>query len=332
MAAFKNLFGFKEKKSFFPVEQVLIADKLTAVINEVEVTTPAGPLACWLYGTSGFQTMGQKEIFFLLVREKNEPSESFPKEPLSMLANFEPLIEKGLRYDIGDFPDFGGPGPFGRQLTFVAPMALMAPAAIEGADIPQDALVAFLVNPDERESIEKYGITRFTTRLGRAAGVFPYPLWSHRTRSFFPAAMDRDTVLEDVERVKVPRMIVYQEGDAFYLMNQPELAAQLRDELPALVSSALLTGPDPQADAHLVWDSKQSEPQAHIQPGKSGDHLGASFLILVPGQDENTWEIYEDGFTWQLTPRAWEAARKVLLAGRSIKATMVEDKLTFAMI
>lgn len=325
MAAFKNLFGMKEKVTF-PIRHECIPDQLSVTIDLVNLETPSGPLQCWKYVTDGFKALGQKEMVFLLVREKEEAAEAFPEQPLVMFTNFEPVMRQGEVYDVGSVPDFGGPGPFGRQLTFL-------PArSVPGVEIPQDALVPYLIDLSEHNSVQDFGITRFIARLGKSTGVFPYPIWSQRVRNFLPEKMDQETLLAKIDRAVVPQMFVYQEGDAFYLINNPEQVGYLRDTLPALSPIALLTGPDKSADAMLVWQYPQEDHAAHIQPGKEGDRLCGSFLLIIPEQEENRWEIYEDGFCWMVNRRTWESIRKVLLAGRSVKATMVETALTFAMI
>jgi hypothetical protein len=325
MSAFKSLFGIKEKVSF-PLTQELIPEKLTVIVDLVTIESPGGPLQCWKYTTQGYAVLGQKEMIFLLARDKSEAAEAFPQEPLTMFTNFEALFNSGLKYDIGDLPDFGGPGPFGRQVTFLPAQP------VKGTEIAADALIPFLIDLTERNSIQDYGISRFIARLGKMSGTFPCPVWSQRQRAFLPGSIDQDTVLNQVERVAFPQIIVYQEGDAIYLINQPQMAARFRDNLPALIPVAFLTGLDPKADALLVWEAQQEESAAHIQPGKEGDHLCGSFLIIIPEQPENKWEIYEDGFCWMVTRVAWESIRKVLLAGRSIKATMVEEKLSFSLV
>lgn len=326
MSALKNLFGFREKKTVFPALVPLVPDKLSAVVSLTNIAAPSGQIPCWVYSTRGFQAMGQKEMVLLLAREKDEAPENYPQEPLNMFTSFAPLIGRGETYDVGDLPDFGGPGPFGRQLVFLPPLP------VSGVSVPQDAIIPFLIDYSEREMIESYGLTRFLARLGKASGVYPCPVWSQRIRPFLLPTMDEDTVLNRVERIHFPRVIVYQEGDTIILKSMPEMAAKFRENMPALISVALLTGPDPDADAMLVWEAGQEEHKANILPGANGDRMSGSFLVIVPEQPENRWEIYEDGFVWMVTRHAWEAARKVLMGGRSIKATMVGENLTFAMI
>lgn len=326
MCALKNLFGFREKKAAFPALVPVAPDKLSVEISLTNVATPSGQKPCWVYSTRGFQAMGQKEMVLVLTRDKDESPESYPQEPLNMFASFVPLISRGETYDVGDLPDFGGPGPFGRQLTFFPPLP------VSGVNIPADTIIPFLIDHTEREMIHQYGLTRFIARLGKADGVYPCPVWSQRSRSFLTPGLDTDTVLDRVERVHFPRVVVYQEGDAIYLKSIPEMASSFRENMPALISVALLTGPDPEADAMLVWETGQEEHKANILPGANGDRMCGSFLIIVPEQPENRWEIYEDGFAWMVTRHAWEAARKVLMGGRSIKATMVGEQLNFTMI
>ena len=135
MAAFKNLFGFASKEKItFPVRQECIPGKLFVTIDLVDIETSSGLLSCWKYVTEGFKALGQKEMVFLLTRGKDEAPEAFPEQPLAMFTNFEPVMRQGAVYDVGSLPDFGGPGPFGRQLTFLPAMP------VPGVEIPPDAL------------------------------------------------------------------------------------------------------------------------------------------------------------------------------------------------
>lgn len=324
MAAFKNLFGLKEKKPAFPVVIEIIPEKLTATVDLVDIQLPGGPLSCWSYTTQGYNAYGQKEMVFLFARGNDTAPEAYSMEPIEFFRTFEPFARKGETVNVGSVTEFGGPGPFGRQIVYFAPQA------VKGLSLPADVIVPFLITSEEAYSIEKYGPTRFMARLGQSHDVFPYPIWSDLRRPPVTHEADLETLLERVERIPAKKLIVYQEGEAIFLRNAYRPEDHFADDLPMLAPLAFLTALDPRADSCLVWQTGQGDPQAIIQPGTNGDHLCGCFLLIVPGHAEDQWQILEDGFAWMLTQQSWQGIRSVLAAGKSLKATMTGERLSFA--
>jgi hypothetical protein len=91
-----------------------------------------------------------------------------------------------------------------------------------------------------------------------------------------------------------------------------EVLSVLDDDTPV----ALMTEPDRRANSLLVWEPDQEGPVAIAPHGSRGDRVSGTFLVMLPGQQDDRGQFYEDGFVMWLTSPSWLTVRDALLSGK----------------
>ena len=166
-----------------PIHVDLIPEKLSAKVYLHTLETKSGPINCWTYMSKGFMAHQQKELAFTLVRNRNQPEDSFPRDPLTFFISIFPLAENGQLVDVGDFSELGTPSFLGhKSIIYVAaqPFAEFIPVGF--------ALAIILLKDEELVAVKSHGHARVVSRLGHTTRYYPCPPWFDPTRRAIPFA------------------------------------------------------------------------------------------------------------------------------------------------
>jgi hypothetical protein len=275
-----------------------------------EIDTRDGKVTCWSYVTDGLMSKGQKELVFTLQCEPNEAANSFPRDPLDVLASINELAEQGRLVDVGGVTQFAGRKLFDRHLAYIDS------ETFQGVPIPLNGLAAILVTDDELQAVREFGILRAMSRLGFASRYYPCPPWSARSRAGISFVQTRqETILSRVRRGRARGVRIVSADKITELRIDPCALPRLRESLSDLTSGdpfALLTDIDRSATGCLVWQPGQSRPEAITPPNSDGSRLCGCFAMLVPQQAENEVRLFEDGIALMLTNEAWAHVQHAL--------------------
>lgn len=310
--------------STFPVDTDLVPGQLAAQVFFHEIESSTGSIPCWSYITRGLLTRGQKELIFTLRCAPDEPTTTFPDDPLHLFRFIDQLAQNGQLVDAGGVTQFGDQNFLGRHLAYIHPQPL------QGVPVPKPAIAAILVTEDEVSAVQEFGITRLMSRLGDVSHYYPCPPWSDRSRPGLSFERTRqESVLARVARFHAPGVRIVREGHRVVL----RVALQARESLqrhlkqaPKKAPLALLTEIDPSANACLVWDPDQpGGPKAITPPDSDGSRLCGCFALFVPAQEEDEIRLFEDGISLLVTTRSWTAVRKALMKERTLTVSAGGD-------
>ncbi len=294
-----------------PTRFDLLPGELAARVHSHVLESGDGLLDCWSYVTEGLWAQRQKELIFTLRREPWEGDDEFPRAPLKFLAQIYRLAQSGQRVDVGDFTQFGEAGLLGYNgLIYISPQPF------SGIELSSPSLAAILVTEEELEAAKAFGFARLQARLGQASGHYPCPHWSDRSRAGLQMAGTlKESVLTQISRLTVRGMSVRIESDCIVASLGPAARERLHQQLaqvPPDMPIALLTELDAGADGCLVWEPGQSEAAAITPPGSRGSRLSGCFLALVPGQQLNAGQVFEDGLMMLLTNDGWSSVHEAI--------------------
>jgi hypothetical protein len=95
---------------------------------------------------------------------------------------------------------------------------------------------------------------------------------------------------------------------------------------------ALVTGPDPLADACLVWNGLTGQPLGIERPGGRNARLLGNHVVLSAGGEGPAVRILEDGFGVVLTNELWSSLRSAL-DDRPVSWTIPpSDDISFSLV
>jgi hypothetical protein len=234
-----------------------------------------------------------------------------------------------------------------------------APQLLDGVEVAKPFLTAIILTDDEFQVYRQYGIVRVTTLLGKEYRFFPCAPWADRKRRTVvtPKEME-NSILSNVGTTTIPEAVVYLAGQAVTIeqsgttvglaegrlwstdqrvtLELPVRARQtverLLKELPEDAGMAILSNPDPLADALFCWSPGSLEPQAICPEGSRGQRTGGNFLLLLPDQPEDVVTIYEDGFWVRATRTTWRSIRKSLAAGTNLQVLGDDEGFGFEIV
>ena len=312
------------KTSTFPVFLELVPGQLGAQVYYHEIDSPGGSIPCWSYITKGLLTRGQKELIFTLRCEPDEPTTTFPDDPLHVFSFIDQLAQNGQLVDAGGVTQFGESNFLGRHLAYIHPQPL------QGVPVPHPAIAAILVTEDEVSAVQEFGITRLMSRLGNVSRYYPCPPWSDRSRPGLSFERIRqESVLARVARFHAPGVRIVREGQRVVLRISAGARERLQRHLrkaPRKAPLALLTDIDPTANGCLVWEPDQpGGPTAITPPQSDGSRLCGCFVLFVPAQKEEEIRLFEDGISLLLSTRSWNAMRKALMKERALTLSVGGD-------
>jgi hypothetical protein len=231
---------------------------------------------------------------------------------------------------------------------------------LEGVDLPAAALAVILLTEEESQAIQRVGSYRVLTLLGQAYRYYPCPPWAERQRPGVITYRDAQesiltkitclpgaaaTVRWQIDRaanpyVRLPSGDLLSEsgkvqGEGLTLRIEAGSLDYVREalrRLPAGAPFAVLTRPDPRADARLVWKPGQDRMEAIIPPGSSATcYTGGFIAFLSSAELAGGGQVFEDGFVQYLNEAAGTRVREALQRGQPFAAPAAGAGLSFSL-
>lgn len=278
-----------------------------------------GKIPCWSFVTEGMTAHNQKEMILTLVREQHHKLEDYPMQLVDLLATLFHLAEDGQVVDVGQSTLFDESGVPGHQ--DVRGIGYVEPHGFPGVEPSGVHIASILLKGDEAKIAWDFGLTRITAMLGKMYRHYPCPTWSDVKRE--PVATleaMKESLLGKIARVYAGSSY-YEEQKHIFLSVHLSSRAQLRkllEELPPTTPLALLTQPDPRANACLVWRPDAGQPEAITPLLSDGARKTGAFLVFLPEQKEIDVRMLEDGFAVFLKTEEWKTIREALLSGADL--------------
>jgi hypothetical protein len=307
-----------------PEGQIELAPGLSFSATRHSINTQWGEHECYSFVTQGLAAHGQRELVLTLRATPGAMSDSFIAELKGYFIAVRDFAAEGRLVNVGAVTMFGQRRPFpGWHLLYTVPYPW------PGVPIPPNALAVVFITDKEMELQRRCGSARVMTALGKMYSHYPCPSWCDPQRPELPAA----AILEASLLAKTGGIInwdvrVLQNGNDIVLRIPPRQQPHVRQFLEQAPEDAvipLITGIDRTADACLTWEPGQREPTAISVPGSTGEWVSGCFLMIVPGQEEESARVFEDGFTWMLNDTSWQALRRALMEGQAL-ALLIQDK------
>jgi len=286
----------------------------------------------WSYVTDGLEKVGQEEIVLTVLKGDDEQNQAFPQLPIKLFASIESLAKQKKVVNVGGYTEF-------RTQGFLAPqfkgLIYTRATALQGVPLPANCIAMVPVTKEEMEVYQTAGPSRVMARLGREAQFFPCPTWCDRARkSSFNLAeiaeMKDDPIFRSA-KAHTFSLTALQNKDHLALKVNPktsDLLLDLLNQLPKDSALRLALGIDPQADALLVWESKQNGNRSMIAPSSSGfKKIAITFIALLPGMSDNEILSGSDGCALMMTQSDYNRFREALTHKRQFDLKMNDKSM-----
>ena len=324
-----------------PGEHVLVSGALSVLVDDHDLRVDRNalmPIAafalpgnrCRSYLTRGLAKIGQREVMFVLAPQGVGVTLEFEQDVLKILHLVHTLARDGRTVDFGDLTTFGENGPFGLS---GCGLAYLESTEGPGPAVPQDALHALLLRPEECAAANVAGVYRAVAWIAHAYRLFPHPKFSEPTRlTAVPAGLP-ESLLGKLPLLKVPR-----EANAFLRNRTLVLTLDVAVYDPLVNAFAateqnpgfgIVTGRVPHADGRVVWLPKGGAPEIIGPSGSALSTIEGGFVILMGAQEVNEARIVEDGFFAALHADAWSALRDAIKSRAEFEIAMVGDEDRF---
>lgn len=300
-----------------PIQIVIEPGRLAARLIDHTVDTGPNRAPAWTWVSDGFARSGQPEIVLTVLKSKQAGSP--PTFPIALIKTLQERFAGGLELMAGQLVGFESnlvPGPF-------KGLALVKPEGLDGVQLVDKALAGVLLTGRETSIAFEVGLGRVLARLGAQARWFPCPYWCDLTRR--DAVGDghlQKSLLARMPKIPLVSATVLMRSGAvvFSIPDAARGAVEPVRRLPANRPIALvMCAPNPDANAILVWEPGQRQPDAISQPGGNGERLGGNFIAFVPDGKVDELRLHEDGFALLLRVESWMSLRDALLEGRTFE-------------
>jgi hypothetical protein len=300
-----------------PTYLEVIPEELDVRVYRHQIESASGPIPCWSYVTDGLRRHGQRDVVFTLRRDLNEDPAAFPRDPLDYFQLMYQQARAGKAVGVGGYSRFSRPGGFLGCAGAVG-MTYVTAAPLKGVNYPDKMLAALLVTSDEIDAIKAHGSYRLLSLLGYRAHHYPYPQWSERLRPSLLNIQDvKKSLLGSTPLATARGMYARRQRNQVHVHLPDERAATILqkrlEQLPARGPFVLLTDPDPEAKARLVWKpgmpvetiGSDGRPDASLTGGFIAFHMSSKAVEGV--------HVCEDGFAISMRRITWEKVKKSLL-------------------
>ncbi len=315
----------------------VVPGRLTVAVYAHQAGSGEGRVPCWTFLSEGLWAKGQREVAISIRREPGRADDAFP--PGVLLSYYKTVLglaDQGRIVGSGDFSILAPEEqPLVAGTQFRAVMYL-DPQGLPGIQPSAPYLTAILLTLDEGRAAKAFGVTRIMTRLGHLHRYFPTPPWTDRRRApVVTAEAMAGSVLQRIPLGRVAGAMVRREAAAnekdcgrIVLRLRPQAAARVH-QIASLgqVPVAILTDPDPEVGAMLVWEPGKRDLTSIVAPGGDDRRLGGSFLALVPQAEEDGGGPVEDGFLVLLREASWKAVMQALDEGRDVAIAPTGQRL-----
>ncbi|KAK7895469.1 hypothetical protein WMY93_020794 [Mugilogobius chulae] len=285
-----------------------------------------GSRQCWCFGSTGLQSLGQKELVFLMECLPDE--KTLPQDLFTLYLNIYQDAQKGKFIDDLD------------NITFTssflgskdhAGMLFFSPSCqpLDGLSLPPEPFLFGLLIQKLEVPWAKVFPLRLLLRLGSEFEVYPTPLISVRFRD----AVYRETghtimnLLSDLRNYQyslpvVEGLRIHMEMGRSYIDIPKSSFSEMLKVVNSSNEHVISVGAtfSPEADSHLVCFQNEEgnyQTQANSMPGKTRTVTGASFVVfngaLKPSSGfKAKSSIVEDGLMVQIPPETMESLRLAL--------------------
>jgi hypothetical protein len=307
-------------------------------IYGLALDTAQGRVNCWTYVSHGLSRVGQKEVVLSVRREDTESLDGYPRSVLELFESFHSLAGDGRVVDVGSFTALAPDSPGFLGDAALRGIAYTPAEKVVDFELPPSSITALLLTQNELDAAMQFGLVRLMSILGFRYRYFPTAAWLVRGRPDVtsPAEMSA-SVLGGTRRARVADARAYLRGIETHRESRPPTGSlensatryarqEVVLELPAASAAqfgqllgqsgqgeaiALITSPNPQADACFVWMPGRPEPNAITAPGGSGLRIAGNHVLFVPEQGHDDVRIFEDGFALLMTNTTWHELRQL---------------------
>jgi len=295
--------------------------KFASEIPTAEIPLPSSK--CRSYLTRGLKQLKHREIMFVLPAREDRVAAGFEQDALNLPRLIYAFARDGHLVDSGDVSAFSENALFGVPYCGIA---YLEPTDGPGPRVPDDALVALFLRPEEVSAARIANAYRAAAWLALAYRIFPYPQFSDPMR---PAAVPPD--LGESLLTKIPLLRATTQARAFLwnktltLRMNPGFLDNLGSALaqtgldPCL---AVITGHLPQADARVVWLKKGDCLPIIGRVGSTASTLEGGFVALLGQRAADEALVVEDGFAVQLRSNSWSAINEAITARSVVEIPM----------
>ncbi|XP_041706410.2 zinc finger FYVE domain-containing protein 16 isoform X2 [Coregonus clupeaformis] len=281
---------------------------------------------CWCLGSSGLQTVGQREIVFIL--ECLPEERSLPKDLFTLYLSIYQDAQRGkFVEELGNVAftgSFLGSKEHGGVLFFSPTFQ-----PLEGLCLPPQPFLCGLLIQRLEVPWAKVFPLRLLLRLGAEHGVYPSTLVSVRFREtvFRETGHTIMNLLADLRNYQyslpaVEGLRIHMEMGHSYIDIPKSSFTEMLKVVNASNEHVISVGAgfSSEADSHLVCfqnDEGNYQSQANSQPGKTRTVTGASFVVFNGALKASSGfiaksSIVEDGLMVQIPPETMEALRAAL--------------------
>uniref|UniRef100_A0A3P8ZAP5 FYVE-type domain-containing protein n=1 Tax=Esox lucius TaxID=8010 RepID=A0A3P8ZAP5_ESOLU len=281
---------------------------------------------CWCFGSSGLQTVGQRELVFVL--ECLPEEKALPKDLFTLYLSIYQDAQRGKYVEeLGNVPftgSFLGSNEHGGMLFFSPTFQ-----PLEGLCLPPQPFLCGLLIQRLEVPWAKVFPLRLLLRLGAEHNVYPSTLVSVRFREsvFRETGHTIMNLLADLRNYQyslaaVEGLRIHMEMGQSYI----DIPKSSFTEMLKVVNASnehvisVAAGFSLEADSHLVCfqnDEGNYQTQANSQSGKTRTVTGASFVVFNGALKASSGfiaksSIVEDGLMVQIPPETMEALRSAL--------------------
>jgi hypothetical protein len=276
--------------------------------------------------TRGLVSSGQRELALTLRLADRELPVPKMQELVRFFTTVSAWAEAGTLVEEGGLTQFGERGLFGQPhcgllYTEARPIA--------GVELPERALAAIFVQPLEVRAALDYGTYRVLTRIAAQLRIFPLPTWGAIDRPSAIAARESESTLAKLGRLKLfgASFLVAEQCLRLTIPRSGTNLGHALNSLPADASFALLTRPDPSANALLTWRPGQPEMTGICPEGSDRSRSSGCFLMFVPSAAADEARVVEDGYSLRLSSESRARLLAALVEQLPLSLTLAEGIL-----
>lgn len=295
----------------------LIPEELDLRVYRHQIETLDGPISCWSYVTDGLRRHGQRDVVFTLRRHPDEADDSFPRDPFDYFQLMHQQARSGKAVEAGGYSRFSRPGGF-LGCNGAVGMTYVLAGPLPGVNYPDRMLAAMMVTSDEVDAIRAHGSYRLLSLLGRHAKHFPYPPWSERNRPSLLGLPDVKKSLLGTTPLATARGLYARRQRQNVHVHMPDdraatILQKRLEQLPPRGPFVLLTDPDPEAKARLVWKPGMPVETIGCDDRPDVSLTGGFIAFFMSSKAVEGVHVCEDGFAISMRRPTWDKVRKALL-------------------
>jgi len=301
------------------VLSVIVEDHDLSLEPRSDVPTPDSRLPdkqCRSYLTRGLVNNDQREVMFVLATTDKVACIAHENDIFNLFSFIYHQAVEGNSVNSGEYTSFEEKAPFNIPYCGIA---YLESVDGPGPFVPEDALLAVFLHPDECSVAANSSVYRVAAWLAYRYRIFPYPKFSDPSRSgSIPANLD-ESLLQSVPLMKEARRVsvILQDktltvtftGDSLSVLSQNIDVAEKNK------CFGITSGHVKKADSRLVWLPNRDNPEAVGIFQSDSPILEGGFIIIAGDHEEDGAMILEDGFSVLLCHESWLRLIECITAG-----------------